>query len=129
MNVEEMLGKCKLREPSADLKARIAMATKDEWRKPAIVVEFRRSLWRVAIGLAASLLLAWTGIAVNSKLTSVGITQVVEASMESSSNTYPEMDIGAMGRMKISSVRRQSVDLKCFVKMHKLVDEELNKGG
>jgi|GEM_PF-3101953 len=129
MNIEEMLGKYKVREPSAGLKDRIALVTKDEWTSPGLTVEFRRSLWQMAAGLAASLLVSLTGIAVNSGLTSPGIYQGALVSTESSGCTDPEIDVYGLARLNFRAGAWHPLDLKNFVKMQKMVDEELEKGG
>ena len=129
MKVEEMLGKYKLRDPSADLKVRIALATKNEWKKPGVSIEFRRSLWQVASALAASFLIALTGTAVNSGLTSQSQCRIAAVSFESSTNIDKEVESAAALRMRLSKISRQPINLGSFVKNNEMLNEELRTGG
>lgn len=128
MNVEELLGKFKLREPSADLKARILLATRNEWKTRGSTVEFRRTLWQVAIGLAASLILAFTGNGINSRLAPLEPGQTT-VNVESKVSIDADIGTVSMARLKFPQAWRQPADLKDFIKVHEMVDEELRKGG
>jgi len=129
MNIEEMLGKCNLREPSAGLKARIALATKDKWKQPLATIELRRSLWQVSVGLAASLLIAVTGIAANSGLVTQRTDNGALTSEEAGIIYSPELVISGMTRLHFPAGRWQTIDQTCLANRNKMINEELNKGG
>jgi hypothetical protein len=130
LNPENVLKKYKLREPSSDLKTRIASATREEWiekENKTSVVEYSVPLWRLAVGLAASLLIAVIGNSVNNIMTEplTQNNQNVTITPDLNANADLEADVIIPARIKLVLGARQSADVADFMKIREVLNREL----
>ncbi|MDD4869876.1 MAG: hypothetical protein PHR77_04890 [Kiritimatiellae bacterium] len=131
LNPENVLKKYKLREPSSDLKMRIASATRAEWNGGnegrVYVVDFSASIWRLAMGLAASLLIAVIGNSVNNIMIAplTQNNQNVTITSDSNENADLEADVIIPVRIKLVLGTRQPTDVADFVKIREVLNREL----
>lgn len=127
LDPEDVLRKYRLREPSVGLKERIAATTREEWINRGISVEFTTAVWRLAVGLAASLLIAVTGNSVNNMITASFArgNQNVAITSESTVNIDLDVDINIPARMQSVAQACQPMDVLNFIKMREMVNQEL----
>lgn len=133
---ENILKKYKLRQPSSDLKARVASATHAEWGRGnegrAVFVDFSAPMWRLALSLAASLLVAVVGNSVNNMIMvpfesenhNIAVTQDPQAA------TDTDIDFNIPRGMSMRLVGRacQTADAADFLTIRKALNRELESG-
>ncbi|OGV66029.1 MAG: hypothetical protein A2283_08570 [Lentisphaerae bacterium RIFOXYA12_FULL_48_11] len=128
---ENILKKYKLRQPSSDLKARIASATHAEWGRGnegrAVFVDFSAPMWRLAVSLAASLLIAVAGNFVNNMITApfAGGDQNSAVTFEPTVNAGVDKDLDVPARIQSVARAYQPVDMADFVKIRETLSREL----
>lgn len=127
METEDILRNYKLREPSVELNARIYVATRGAWARAGRPVEFGRSLWRTALGLAASMMFAVIGAAINSAITEPAAFRSAAVSVGPETNFEQGVEMGDMMRRRFAGLR-QPVDVAGLIKRREVLEEELRKG-
>lgn len=122
LNPKDVLKKYKLREPSVDLKLRIAAATQGAWGKQTAKtssVSLPVPIWRWAAGLAAALMVAACGSMVNTLILApvTDNDRYAVVTEESIENIDLGVDLAIPARLRMGFGTRQPVDVAGFIKM------------